>query len=399
MRALVPSWQSLSLLELVLGRPFGYAQGERAACPTSLLSARARDAGLRRGVLALAGLVGVVVALLTLAGCATRRTATAPPTSAGTTKGSPTAKAPVEDEYSVNPTPSTKQALTIGIAMTWGHPYWQNMIAGFKAEAKAQEQQRGLKITLVFSNAEEDAAKQISQCESLAAQQVDAAIVVPVQAEASVRAIWLLNDASIPVVLVNRHISDSSGRAKWVCYTGTDTYEGAKVSADLLMEALNDQGEIVELQQVLGSDPQLARTQALKDVLATHPNVTLISQQTFGANEDKAVAIMEDLLKAHPEVNGVYAHGDNAAIYALKACEAAKRPDIKIVGMGGSKDALALIRKGALVGTSYQQPYEEGCSGMRYAIAYLLGERVKRNTPTPVLPVTQRNASQYEGQF
>ena len=349
--------------------------------------------------LAVTGLAGLVIALLTLAGCSPRRTPTAAPSGAEATKGPSEATAPAEDEYSVNPTPTTKKELTIGIAMTWGHPYWQNMIAGFKAEAKEQEQQRGLRITPVFSNAEEDAAKQISQCESLAAQQVDAAIIVPVQAEASVRAVWLVNDAGIPVVLVNRHISDSSGRAKWVCYTGTDTYEGAKVSADLLMQALDGEGRIVELQQVLGSDPQLARTQALQDVLATHPNVILVSQQTFGANEDKAVGIMEDLLKAHPEINGVYAHGDNAAIYALKACEAAQRTDIKIVGMGGSKDALALIRKGTLVGTSYQQPYEEGRSGMRYAIAYLLGEKVKRSIPTPVLPVTRGNASQYEGQF
>jgi len=345
-------------------------------------------------------LAAVVVLTLVVAGCPSRRATGPAPSGPQTPKAAPAAQAPAaEDEYALNPAPATQKELTIGIAMTWGHPYWQNMITGFKDEAKEQGKRRGLKINVVFNNAEEDASKQISQCESLVAQQVAAVIMVPVQAEASVRAVWVVNDANIPVILVNRHLKDTTGRAKWVCYTGTDTYEGAKVSAELLVKALGGQGNIVELQQVLGSDPQIARTQALADVLKEYPGVTLVSQQTFGANEDKAVGLMEDVLKAHPEINGVYAHGDNAAIYALKACEAAKRTDIQIVGMGGSKDALALTRKGSLVGTSYQQPYEEGRSGMRYAIAYLLGEKVKRNTPTPVLPVTKENADQYQGQF
>jgi ABC-type sugar transport system substrate-binding protein len=289
--------------------------------------------------------------------------------------------------------------LTIGISMTWGHPYWQNMITGFKDEAQAQGKKRGQKVRLVFNNAEEDASKQISQCESLVAQGVDAVVMVPVQEEASVRAVRLINDAQIPVILVNRQIKDKTGQAQWVCYTGTDTYQGAKVSAEMLMKALGGAGNVVELQQVLGSNPQVVRSQALQEVLQDYPQVKLLSQQCFGSNEATAVTIMEDLLRAHPEINGVYAHGDNAAIFALKACEAAQRKDIKIVGMGGNKDALQAIRQKRLVGTSYQQPYEEGRNGLRCAVAYLLGEKVKRYQPLPVLPVTQENASQYKGQF
>ena len=106
-----------------------------------------------------------------------------------------------------------------------------------------------------------------------------------------------------------------------------------------------------------------------------------------------------DLLSAHPEINGVYAHGDNAAIFALKACEPKKRSDIKIVGMGGSTEALKLIREGKLVGTSYQQPYEEGRMGLRFVMDYLMGKAVKKFVPTEVLPVTKENASKFKGQF
>ncbi len=345
----------------------------------------------------------LALAVLLIGGCPPKQPSTETPTP-NVAKPAPSAlvtgpSASQAEEVVTNPTPTAKRELNIGIAMTWGHPYWQNMITGIKDEAKAQEQKRGIKIDLVFNNAEEDASKQIAQCETLVSQGVDAVVMVPVQKEASVRGLWLLNDANIPVVLDNRRIEDKTGKAKWVCYTGTDTYDGAKVSAELLMKALGGEGAIVELQQVLGSDPQMARTQALQDVLKDYPKVKLISQQSFGADESKVVGIMEDLLKAHPEIKGVYPHGDNAATLALKACDAAGRKDIKIVGMGGNKDALAAIKAGRMVGTSYQQPYEEGRMGLRYAIAYLFGEQVKKYSPTPVLPVNSENCDKFKGQF
>ena len=356
-----------------------------------------------RSTLILACVLLVIVALV-LCGCPPKPSSTETPTPPTAAKLAPSAlvtgpSASQASEVVTNPKPTTKKDLTIGIAMTWGHPYWQNMITGIKDEAKAQEQKRGVKITLSFNNCEEDAAKQIAQCETLVSQGVDAVVMVPVQKEASVRGIWLLNDASIPIVLDNRSIEDKTGKAKWVCYTGTDTYDGAKVSAELLMKAIGGEGAIVELQQVLGSDPQIARSKALEDVLKDYPKVKLIAQQPFGADESKAVSIMEDLLKAHPEIKGVYPHGDNAATFALKACEAAGRKDIKIVGMGGNKDALAAIKAGRMVGTSYQQPYEEGRMGLRYALAYLFGEQVKKYSPTPVLPVTRENCDKFKAQF
>jgi ribose transport system substrate-binding protein len=345
---------------------------------------------------------------IVLCGCPPKPASTEPSTStpSATTPAKPSASAQPTgpsaaqaDEVVTNPKPTTKKDLTIGIAMTWGHPYWQNMITGLKDEAAAQEKKRGIKITLSFNNADEDASKQISQCEALVSQGVDAVVMVPMQKEASVRGVWLLNDASIPIVLDNRRIEDKTAKAQWVCYTGTDTYDGAKVSAELLMKAIGGEGAIVELQQVLGSDPQIARTQALQDVLKSYPKVTLIAQQPFGADESKAVDIMQNLLKAHPEIKGVYPHGDNAATFALKACEAAGRKDIKIVGMGGNKDALAAIKAGRMVGTSYQQPYEEGRMGLQYALAYLFGEKVKKYSPTPVLPVTRGNCDKFKAQF
>jgi ABC-type sugar transport system substrate-binding protein len=353
-----------------------------------------------RALLSLGLICAVLLAAALIGGCPSKQpTTAAPPAKPSPSAAAPGPSAAQAEEFAVNPKPTTKTDLTVGIAMTWGHPYWQNMITGFKDEAKAQEQKRGVKVNLIFNNAEEDASKQIAQCENLVSQAVDAVVMVPVQEEASVRAVWVLNDANIPVVLDNRQLKDKTGKAKWICYTGTDSYDGARVSAELLMKAIGGEGAIVELQQVLGSGPQVARSQALQDVLKSYPKVKLIAQQPFGADESKAVNIMEDLLRAHPEIKGVYPHGDNAATFALKACEAAGRTDIKVVGMGGNKDALASIKAGRMVGTSYQQPYEEGRMGLRFALAYLFGEKVKRYAPTPVLPVTRENADKFKGQF
>ena len=56
----------------------------------------------------------------------------------------------------------------------------------------------------------------------------------------------MLNRKNIPVVVVNREIGEG---CDYLCYTGTDTYAGAVVSAKILAEAM---GGYLEYEHVTG---------------------------------------------------------------------------------------------------------------------------------------------------
>lgn len=278
----------------------------------------------------------------------------------------------------------------IGFAMTLNDPYWQNMRLGALDEAA----KHGAAVTIL--NAEEDVQKQAQQVNDLIAQGVDIVCLVPMKPDGLVNSVRALNAAKIPVIIVNREISPG---CEYVAYTGTDTYAGGVTSARILMQAIGGRGQIVEFQQVLGTGPQLLRSKALQDVLKEYPDVKVVEQIPHEGNDSKVVATVGTLLGKYPQLKGFYVHGDPQAIAAANACLNAGRPDIAIVGMGGSQQAIEAIKAGKLTGTSYQRPEEEGRSAIRLAIRHLKGEKLEQRYPIDCPAITKENAAQFKGQF
>lgn len=278
----------------------------------------------------------------------------------------------------------------IGFLMTLDHPYWQNMRLGARDEA----QKLGVDVTIL--NAKEDPVLQIEQIKEIIAKRVDVVCLVPMKKEPLVRGVQMLNRSKIPVIIVNREIGED---CEYICYTGTDTYAGAVTSAKILAEAMGSKGQLVEFHQHLGTGPEVARSNALRDVLKDYPDIKPIARIPHKGERDIVKTEMQTLLQKYPNLRGVYAHGDNFAIAAAQVCQKAGRTDVKIVGMGGSKEAIEAIKQGILTGTSYQQPEEEGRSAIRLAVKYLQGEILDKAYPVSCPPITRENADEFKGQF
>lgn len=274
--------------------------------------------------------------------------------------------------------------------MTLDDPYWQNMRLG------AMDEGEKLGVGVTITNAKEDPVVQIQQIQEMIAKQVDAVCLVPMKKEPLVSGLQALNQAKIPVILVNREVAEG---CDYACFTGTDTYQGAVTSAKILVEAIGGKGGIVELHQHLGTGPEIARSKALRDVLKDHPEVAILARVPHEGDRGKAVKEMQVLLDKYPDLKGVYAQGDPIAIAAAEACANAGRQGIAIVGMGGSEEAIEAIKQGKITGTSYQQPEEEGRSGIRLAVKLLNGEPLEKSYLIPCPAITKANADQFKGQF
>ena len=278
----------------------------------------------------------------------------------------------------------------IGFLMTLDHPYWQNMRLGAEDEA----QKLGVEVTIL--NAKEDPMLQIEQINEIIAKRVDVVCLVPMKKEPLVRGLQMLNRANIPVIIVNREIGEG---CEYICYTGTDTYAGAVVSAKILAQAIGGKGQIIEFHQHLGTGPEVARSQALRDVLNDYPDIEPVARVPHKGERDMVKTEMQTLLQKYPDLVGIYAHGDNFAIAAAQVCRKAGRGDIKAVGMGGSVEMIEAIRQGLVTGTSYQQPDEEGRSAIRLAVKYLDGEKLDKTYPITCPAITAENAGEFKGQF
>jgi len=283
-----------------------------------------------------------------------------------------------------------KNTLEIGFCMTLDDPYWQNMRLGAMDEGKK------LGAVVTITNAKEDPVTQIQQIQEMIGKGVDAVCLVPMKSEPLVSGVQALNQAGIPVILVNRMVAAG---CEYVCYTGTDTYQGGVTSARILMETIGGQGGIVELHQHLGTAPEIARSKALQDVMKDFPGVTLLARVPHDGDRGKAVTEMQTLLGRFPELKGVYVHGDPQAIAAAEACRDAGRTNIAVVGMGGSQEAIEAIKSELIAGTSFSLSSVSPFNGVRLAIRHLKGETLDKEYLISCPPITKSNADQFKGQF
>jgi len=278
----------------------------------------------------------------------------------------------------------------IGFLLTLDHPYWHGM------QRAAIDEGKKLDAEVLVLNAKEDPALQIQQIQEMIAKQVDAVCLAPMKKEALITGVKALNEAKIPVIIVNRDIGEG---CDYVCYVGTDSYHGAVVSAKILMEAIGGEGKIVEFHQHLGTGPEKNRSRALAEALQEYPNVKCVARLPHKGERARVIAAMQTLLEQHPDLKGVYAHGDMFALAASEACRQIGRPEVATVGMGGSKEAIQAIRDGRLTGTSFQQPEQEGRRAVQLAVKALGGEKLEKAYPIECPPITKENADQFEGQF
>lgn len=278
----------------------------------------------------------------------------------------------------------------VGFLITLDHPYWQNMRLG------AEDEGRKLGVEVTVLNAREDPVLQVEQIRQVIARRVDIVCLAPMKKEPLVRGVQMLNDANIPVIIVNREIGSG---CEYVCFVGTDTYSGAVTSAKILAEAMGGKGQVAEFHQHLGTGPEIARSKALRDVLKDYPAIKIVARIPHQGERDVAKTEMQTLLQKFPDLAGVYAHGDNFAIAAAQACHKAGRDDIKVVGMGGSAEAIEAIKQGLLTGTSFQQPEQEGRRAVQLAVKYLDGEKLEKSYPIECPPITKENAHLFKGQF
>jgi erythritol transport system substrate-binding protein len=80
----------------------------------------------------------------------------------------------------------------------------------------------------------------------------------------------------------------------------------------------------------------------------------MVAQQTANWDQTQANTVMESILQAHPDIQGVICGNDTMALGAQAALIAAGRKDVIVTGLDGSDDAIQSIGKGEMKATSLQ---------------------------------------------
>lgn len=291
------------------------------------------------------------------------------------------------------------------------NPWRTAQTASMQAEAEE------LGHELVYTDAGGSEAKQISDVDSMIAQQVDLIFLAPRSEKPLAQAVLKAKSAGIPVILLDRDVDHSIAEPgeDYVCFIGSNFVQEGARAAEWLAETMDGTATIIELEGTTGSSPAIDRQKGFRDYLAGtyvpeenggipsfvpaggFPDMKIIASQTGDFARDEGRQVFETLYQANPTANAVYAHNDEMALGAIAALEAASKvpgTDVIIVSVDGSRDALQAIIDGKLGATVECNP-RFGPKAFETMMQYANGEEIPEMIINPDRFFDATNAEEF----
>lgn len=276
--------------------------------------------------------------------------------------------------------------ITVGVSVYDMSSFITQGQEGMEAYAAAND------IELVWNSAGLDVSTQANQLQQYINQQVDAIVIVPVQADSLGPQLADAAAADIPVITVNAALDDTSNLASSVL---PDDVSAGEQEMTAMAEELGGKGKIVVLQGPLGQSAEVDRTTGINNVLADYPDIEVLAMDTANWKRDEAVNKMKNWISAFgSDIDAVVAENDDMGLGALQALKEAGM-SVPIVGIDGIEDGLNAVRDGNFIGTNLQHGRVELAAGLAVADMAARGEQVEELYTYKMPVVTPENIDEY----
>ncbi|MFB3920607.1 MAG: substrate-binding domain-containing protein [Terriglobia bacterium] len=267
------------------------------------------------------------------------------------------------------------------------HIFWQTVRAGATAAARENK----VEIDWNGPATESDFARQITIVDDFINRHVDGILLAPTDRDALVPAIRRAKQAGIPL-----SIFDSGANTEdYVSFVATNNYGGGVMAARRLAEILGKKGRVAMIAVMPGGASTLAREAGFKETLEKEfPDVRLVAWQFGMSDRARSLAVTEDILTAHPNLDGIFASNESSSIGAVQAVKArALAGKLKIVGFDNSPSLVDDMKAGIIDSLILQDPFEIGYQGMKTLLDLKAGRTPPKRIDLPPTLVTKENLS------
>ena len=247
---------------------------------------------------------------------------------------------------------------------------------------------------LIITNGENNASKQVTDVESLLAQDIDILVISPVTADALTPVVKQAMDAGVKVLTLDRSVNTAV-----TSHIGADNILIGNTAGKFVCELLGGEGTVGEIQGVAGASATVDRHDAFNATIAAEcPGVKVVADGIGDYVREPAMRFTEDLIQRFPEgeLDLIYTHNDGMALGAVAALEAAGRlDDVKVVGIDGEEAAYQAIKDGTMAATfTYHFVAPEG---MMYAWDVASGKTLDEKIVLPTAQIDATNVDQFLG--
>ena len=298
----------------------------------------------------------------------------------GSQPAAPAASAPGAPPAAAAPEKPEIAVIPKGLA----HQFWLTVKAG--ADAAGAE----LNADIIWQGPakETEIEKQISIIDDMITRGVDGIVMAACDENALIPTLDKAIAAGIKVVTIDSGVKSDAP----LSFVATDNVAAAKAAADALAKLIGGPGKVGLIPFVPGAATSELREQGFKEGVAANPGLELVATLYCHSDVAKAMDAARDMMTANPELKGIFAANEAAAIGAAQAIRTAgKQGQVFLVAFDAAEEEVAALREGVIQALIVQNPFNMGYLGVKTALDALAGKPVEKRVDTGVLVVTKEN--------
>lgn len=271
------------------------------------------------------------------------------------------------------------------------HEFWKSVHYGAQ---KAADEAGNVEIVWRGPVVESDTGSQIEVVKSMISQGVDGMILAPNQKGGLVDSVNEAIAEGIPVVIFDSGLAEGP---EIVSYVSTDNFKGGQMAADQMAQAIGEEGNVILLRYLAGSESTEQREEGFLDGLKQYENINVVSSDQFaGDNATKAKEKADQMLQLYGEdLAGIFTVCEPNANGTLEALQnAGLNKKVKLVAFDTSDALHAALADGSCSGIVLQDPVEMGYRSVKTILQAMEGETVPEFISTGEYVATAENMNE-----
>lgn len=278
-----------------------------------------------------------------------------------------------------------KKKLIAVVPKATSHVFWLSVQAG----AAAAGEQYGVEVLWNGPTQETEYSRQIQIVDSMVARRVDGIAVAAAERKALVQSIDRAAAAGIPVTIFDSGLDSEN----YMSYVATDNVEAGRLAGRTLAGLLGGAGDIAMIMHAPGSASTMDRERGFVEVIEKEfPKIRIVARQFGQSDRAKAMAAAENILTAHPGLDGLFASSEPSSVGAALAIKArGLSGKVKFVSFDSSDSMVEDLRGGTIDAMVVQDAFRIGFEAVRTLAEKIRGGNPPKRIDLPARVITRKD--------
>jgi len=249
-------------------------------------------------------------------------------------------------------TPIAQPRYTIGVVLkAMNSEYWLAVRSGLQRAADDHH----VNVLVLYAQDESAVAEQKEMIFDLLESRIDALAVSPCDVSQSKIYLNYAQAKKVPVFTIDE-------MADGIPYIGSDNYHIGQIAAKALADRMAGHGSVGIVSGNQTQNAHSERVAGFTKYLADHTDMQVQDYRHAGSNLKKASMQAEEMLTAHPDIEGIFATNGMMALGVIE-CEAMmpqKKEPVHVVGVDTQNDVILAVKQGKMDALVSQSGYDIG---------------------------------------